>query len=311
MPFVHQDPEFGQLIRIVSEYEEIHPSLIEKDYWIMHCLYGLQQLNFDFQLKGGTSLSKAYGVINRFSEDIDIHITPPKTLRIGKNHDKEKDQSARRDYFDEISKKIKIDGIIHVIRDKEFDDEKYRNGGIRLLYDSINSLPSGLKEGILLELGFANVIPNHPKTISSWIYDYVNTLTPNIFHDNRAKGILCYDFRYTFVEKLQTISTKFRKQQRNNSFPINFIRHYYDIYSLLQLKVVQDFVGTNEYFTYKKHHFGNESLDIINNEAFIFSLDETFKLYENEYEKSQNLYYKKRPSFNSIITLFREWAPRL
>jgi predicted nucleotidyltransferase component of viral defense system len=34
----------------------------------------LHQQGIDFELKGGTSLSKGYGIINRFSEDIDIHI---------------------------------------------------------------------------------------------------------------------------------------------------------------------------------------------------------------------------------------------
>jgi predicted nucleotidyltransferase component of viral defense system len=47
---------------------------VEKDYWIMHALYGLQQQGIEFELKGVTSLSKGYGLIQRFSEDIDIHI---------------------------------------------------------------------------------------------------------------------------------------------------------------------------------------------------------------------------------------------
>jgi len=42
----------------------------------MHCLFALQQLGFQFELKGGTSLSKAYQIIDRFSEDIDLHIHP-------------------------------------------------------------------------------------------------------------------------------------------------------------------------------------------------------------------------------------------
>jgi hypothetical protein len=35
--------------------------LVEKDYWIMHCLLGLQAPGFRFELKDGTSLSKAFG----------------------------------------------------------------------------------------------------------------------------------------------------------------------------------------------------------------------------------------------------------
>jgi hypothetical protein len=75
--YLQNHPEFSDLIRIVAEEKGIDPALVEKDHWIMHCLYGLQKLDFIFQLKGGTSLSKGHGIISRFSEDIDILIEPP------------------------------------------------------------------------------------------------------------------------------------------------------------------------------------------------------------------------------------------
>ena len=78
--FLHLRSDFNELLAIVAEERGIDPVLVEKDYWIMHCLWGLQALNFRFELKGGTSLSKGFGVIHRFSEDIDIRIEPPETL---------------------------------------------------------------------------------------------------------------------------------------------------------------------------------------------------------------------------------------
>src|SRR5947209_13608176 len=74
---LHNHPQFADLIRIVAQEKGIDPALIEKDYWIMHCLYGLQRLGLSFALKGGTSLSKGFQIIDRFSEDIDIRIEPP------------------------------------------------------------------------------------------------------------------------------------------------------------------------------------------------------------------------------------------
>ena len=74
LDYLHNHPQFADLIRIVAEEKAIDPALVEKDYWIMHCLYGLQQLRLKFELKGGTSLSKGYQIINRFSEDIDITV---------------------------------------------------------------------------------------------------------------------------------------------------------------------------------------------------------------------------------------------
>lgn len=61
----------------MGQAEGIAPYLIEKDYWLMHALWGLQQQGWQFQLKGGTSLSKGHQIIQRFSEDIDLRIEPP------------------------------------------------------------------------------------------------------------------------------------------------------------------------------------------------------------------------------------------
>jgi hypothetical protein len=55
------------------------------------------------------------------------------------------------------------------------------------------------------------------------------------------------------VEKLQTISTKYRRQQETGEFPTNFMRHYYDVYCLLQDKDVLAFIGTPEYKSHKEN----------------------------------------------------------
>ena len=65
--YLHDHQDFGELLRIVEERENIVAALVEKDYWIMHCLYGLKKHGYVFQLKGGTSLSKGFGLIHRFS----------------------------------------------------------------------------------------------------------------------------------------------------------------------------------------------------------------------------------------------------
>jgi hypothetical protein len=222
--YLHQHKSFKDLLLAESEARAIDPILIEKDYWIMHCLYGLQRLGFRFELKGGTSLSKAYKIIDRFSEDIDIHIHPDATLRINENpkNTNTNNIAKRLAFYDLLADEIKIDGIELVERDTFFDDtDYYRSGGIRLIYNSFfNALP-GLKEGILLEVGFDNVTPNNPRDITSWAFD--KALQASIgLTDNRALQIPCYDMRYTFVEKLQTIATKFRNMQSSGNSQANF-----------------------------------------------------------------------------------------
>jgi predicted nucleotidyltransferase component of viral defense system len=77
-------------LNILADEKSIQPALIEKDYWLMHVLYGLRKQGFDFELKGGTSLSKGYKIIDRFSEDIDIRIKPPPELNVEENPNKNK-----------------------------------------------------------------------------------------------------------------------------------------------------------------------------------------------------------------------------
>ena len=158
--YLHDQKNFPDLLRILEDETGIQAGLIEKDYWIMQVLSGLKRQHFDFELKGGTSLSKGYKIIDRFSEDIDIHIKPPVEMDVEEDPSRTKRRStlSRRNFYDWLASSIKIDGIISVERDHAFDDKDYyRSGGIRLYYDSYAASIDGVKEGVLLEAGFAQL----------------------------------------------------------------------------------------------------------------------------------------------------------
>jgi hypothetical protein len=310
--YLHNHPQFADLIRIVAAEQGIDPGLVEKDYWIMHCLYGLQQLGLTFELKGGTSLSKGFQIINRFSEDIDIRIEPPAEMDVknGKNQTRPAHIKSRADFYDWLTKTIKIDGITSVERDTAVDNKDLTSAGIRLTYKNLMTPVNGLREGVLLEAGFAKVTPNEPKDISSWAYDYAADKVEII--DNRAKAVACYDPGYTLVEKLQTISTKYRRQQERGDMPVDFMRHYYDVYSLLRQPSVQAFVGTPPYRQHKDDHFPQaDNKNIRENAAFQLPDKKTRELYERAYEASSALYYQGKPSFTEILAALDKWKDRL
>jgi hypothetical protein len=310
--FLHHHPQFADLTRIVAEETGVDPALVEKDYWIMHCLYGLQQQGFAFQLKGGTSLSKGHQIINRFSEDIDILIDPPASMDVKsrRNQVKAAHIQSRKDFFNWLARSIEIDGI-DVERDTAFDDvPDYRSAGIRLNYDTTESM-EGLRNGVLLEVGFDQVAPNEPKDISSWLYDRAIESSVTII-DNRARAVPCYDPAYTFVEKLQTISTKFRRQQVDGSDPLGFMRHYYDAYALLNRPEVEAFIGTEAYNEHKRKRFRQgDNQNIQENQAFVLSDPRTRALYEDAYDRSGALYYADKPSFEEIMAEIGKWIGKL
>ena len=72
--YLHKDDKelLRDIIVTVSERTGIDESIVEKDYYVTMILKELVQRNPNVVFKGGTSLSKAYRAIDRFSEDIDI-----------------------------------------------------------------------------------------------------------------------------------------------------------------------------------------------------------------------------------------------
>ncbi|WP_347987648.1 nucleotidyl transferase AbiEii/AbiGii toxin family protein [Methylomonas sp. AM2-LC] len=314
--YLHEHPDFTDLIRVVADERKIDPYLAEKDYWLMHCLYGLKLAGYEFQLKGGTSLSKGYGIIHRFSEDIDIHIAPPegRQIRTSQNHDKEKDRQGRKDYYDYLASSITIPGIVKIDRDTLFDiPPKYFSGGIRLYYESKFSSDGSAKEGILLEVGFDDVIPNQPLEISSWAMDFALEKRVDVI-DSRALQIHCYDPGYTLVEKLQAIATKYRQHQSSgDKFPPNFMRHYYDVFCLLQNSGVQAFIGTDQYIAHKNRRFPgiDRQKPLIENEAFVLGDNHTRVLYQKEYQSRAALYYQGQPPFDKVLAVILKNLARL
>jgi hypothetical protein len=231
-------------------------------------------------------------------------------VKTGRNHDKPAHVQSRRNFYDWLAKTIRIDGIDKVERDTAFDNKTLMSAGIRLFYKTRAKALDGLKPGVLLELGFNDVTQNNKKDISSWLYDYARDKAPII--DNRAKDVACYDPGYTFVEKLQTVSTKFRQQQSSKEFPINFMRHYYDIHSLLQRLEVQAFIGTAGYHAHKKKRFrGGDNPNIAENQAFVLADPESRKGYAKAFAESSALYYGEKPTFEQILEEIGKWIDRL
>jgi hypothetical protein len=310
--YLHNHKDFSDLLNIISSETKILVQLIEKDYWIMHVLNSLKRQGFQFELKGGTSLSKGYKIIDRFSEDIDIHIKPAPQLNVESNPRKMKTRQvkSRKEFYDWLAKNMQIDGLESITRDAAFDNVKtYNSGGIRLNYKSVTRTIAGVKDGILLEVGFDTVTPNKPQTITSWAFEKAHaTIGIDIF-DNRAIEIPCYHPGYTFVEKLQTIATKFRQEQSSGIERPNLMRQYYDVYCLLSHEEVRKFIGTQEYFDHKMARFPKADLEIpiAQNEAFLLSNAELRLRFKIRYQDTASLYYNGQPDFEEILARIKSF----
>ena len=306
--FVHELPDAKALFETLGAEKKLLPVVIEKDYWVMHCLWGLKEGGFDFEMKGGTSLSKGWLCIDRFSEDIDIRFEPPETLNL--KGDKPAHIEARREFYDTLANEIDIPGV-SVERNRVYDDDKARNGGIGLEYDSyFDDLPE-LKSEVLLEVGFARTAPNEPRDFSSWALE--RALESNIaVMNNRANAVKCFNPEYTFVDKLQTICKRFRQHRDRNEErdrPRQFLRHYYDLFKLLELERVEKFIGSTEYRAYKQEKLrGLDAKEFASGSAFTITDDGTYRLFEREFESLNSLLLSPGPTFNEVMERIRKFS---
>lgn len=77
---LHSNKEvFQEFVQFAAQAMRVPESYVEKDYWVTRALRNLSvpALSSRVVFKGGTSLSKAYNFINRFSEDIDLAVCIP------------------------------------------------------------------------------------------------------------------------------------------------------------------------------------------------------------------------------------------
>ncbi|MDD6253931.1 MAG: nucleotidyl transferase AbiEii/AbiGii toxin family protein [Bacteroidales bacterium] len=162
---------FAAAVQIASRSKEdgglgIKPIFIEKDYWICRSLKFLSdsEVSSKAVFKGGTSLSKAYGLGGRFSEDIDIAITK----------DESRTENQTKNLIHSISKTMS-QGLVELPKPQTRKFSKYRK--VFYSYPSIadgSVGPTSITPGqILLEIvSFANPYPYHKKQIKSFVTEY-------------------------------------------------------------------------------------------------------------------------------------------
>ena len=109
-------------------------------------------------------------------------------------------------------------------------------------------------------------------------------------------------------ETLHTM--KYRQFQETEKLSSNFLRHYYDLYQLLDVPAVQRFIGTSAYQEHKAKRFKSENHNLAASGAF--ALEGTIlKQFEAEYSKTAALYYRGQIPLQQILMRIREDLSRL
>ena len=210
---------------------KLSTALVEKDYWVTHALWALHQLGLEIWFKGGTSLSKGFGLIERFSEDLDLKIEPgtAKALPAAGSWKSEgkKSSGERQAYFASLSRFLRVPGA-SVEADPGFEDRSHRSAQFRVTYPGKHraALAATMKPFVLLEVGSARVTPFLERDMTSFVHEELAALGQlDDFDDNRPRAVRCVHPLVTLLEKLDALH---RRVPRTEVAPATFVRHFED-----------------------------------------------------------------------------------
>lgn len=231
MNFVHEDPEFAQLVQIVARARRITAALIEKDYWVTHTLWALHQTGLAIWFKGGTSLSKGFGLIQRFSEDLDLMVEPGEVAglpHVGSWTSTNKGPVATRvAFYETLAAALRVPGA-RVEQDRHRADKHARGADYLVHYPGtlLADLPPAMSPFVRLEVGRARVVPFVTLPLSSFVHEHLeNQGMLGDYQDNRPASVRCVHPMVTLFEKLDALA---RRYNRNEIEPDAFVRHYED-----------------------------------------------------------------------------------
>ena len=262
--YLHKENKelFRDIISIVSERKNVTTDIVEKDYYVTMILYLLSQKEIEVIFKGGTSLSKAYGVIDRFSEDIDITF-------------KEHLGESRR-------KKLKYNILKPIAEDLEIEIKNWKD------IESDNSNFSGLSPFVKLETALMSYsFPTERRQISNYIYDTLKNEEPELIKKYNLipfeMSVQCLN--RTLADKIFAVCDYYLqgKAQRNS-------RHLYDIFKLLNyVEIDEEFVELMMKVREHRKTVGekiapaaNENVDILQLAREIYDS----RFYENDYHNT-------------------------
>ena len=221
---------FTDAVLTASEYLDILPVYIEKDYWITRSLkLMVDNSNSNKAIfKGGTSLSKAHKIGNRFSEDIDIAISDAEGLT----------GNQLKMLIKKIAKEMTSGLEEVVVPGVTSKGSRY----YKAMYSYPNVLSKVIKGTInigqlLVEINsFANPYPYVSKNIDSFIAQFFHKTGNEALIEEyglQAFTLNVLDKRQTLTEKLVSL-IRFSLSDNYIYDMAAKIRHFYDLYYLLQ-----------------------------------------------------------------------------
>ncbi len=239
---LHNYPQlFKQAIRAASRLFNLPAIYVEKDYWVTYALHSIfhNDIGKETVFKGGTALSKCFGLIERFSEDIDLVV-----IKSGGETD------------NQLKKKIKtvtnaVNEIMPETVVKGITVKRGMNRKTGHTYPKVFEGDYGqVRDVVIVEatwLGYFE--PYSTRVINSFIYDMmVKTGQQEIAkeYDLLPFEVNVLDTRRTICEKIMSL-VRFSYTEQPFVDLSNKVRHTYDLHQLLKKDEINSFFVSKEF----------------------------------------------------------------
>ncbi|NNM85883.1 MAG: nucleotidyl transferase AbiEii/AbiGii toxin family protein [Phycisphaerales bacterium] len=244
-----EHPDFQQAVLRTAQHfqrRNLRPAMIEKDYFVTEVLRLIAATMGDKVIfKGGTSLSKGWNLIQRFSEDIDIFLDPmaftPELSKNGIN----RELKRLRDAIGGHSGMALVPGESQTIGGFGRND--------RFSYPQRFGGPGEVVNRVLLEAGCASGRePVAYVKLQSHLGQFLAETSQSLgAEDESPFAMRLLHFRRTFVEKMFAIHAKVELFQRDQRPIGSYARHYYDLYQLSNEPEVLTMLKSQEYTAIK------------------------------------------------------------
>lgn len=305
----------SQLREIFNETaikKQVTPAIAEKDFWVTWVLskiYSDQYLSSILMFKGGTSLSKVFKVIERFSEDIDLILDwstvtqdNPRLARSNSQQNKF-NQSLNDSAHEFMHDKLlpRFNELLQPICYCELDQTIKLV--IQVNYPAVFNDPY-LRPQILLEIGpLAAWLPFGEFSITSFVADAFPQLSKDPICN--VKAIVA---ERTFWEKA-TILHHESNRPLDSQLPLRYSRHYYDLAMLASSSIKDNALANmsllNDVVEFKQKFYPRNWAkyeDCLTGDLKLIPPEYRLKMLQDDYKQMRAMIFGSYPNFSEILT---------
>jgi hypothetical protein len=330
LAFLDLPPEERRLyVEQAALRRSVSPVVLEKDFWVCWLLGVLFNSNFAASLvfKGGTSLSKVFGIIDRFSEDIDLSLSPEslKLPEAGQTRTQANKWMTKAEEACGIAVRDEIapalEHAVEVVLGKrpggwfEFRTDANTNSPV-LLFHYPSTQPAGfayLTRAVKLEFGsLTDQQPTGRHPVSPWVAETL----PEAFADWRCE-VVALEVERTFWEKATILHVEYHRPADKQT-PDRFSRHYADTAALARDPVATKAVDRHELrdrvVAWKGHFFGAGWAKYELAKPGTFRLvppDERLPPLRRDYASMRDMYLSEPRTFDEVLSELADLEKRI